>query len=78
MSPLRSNRPRNELQSSDDAVLWSALDDLCLRRAILVVVLPRTLLKRSVPGARVALLKKMLSRNVDGFGLPEEAWREAA
>jgi site-specific DNA recombinase len=31
-----------------------------------------------VPGARVALLKKMMSRSVDRFELPEEAWREAA
>ena len=32
----------------------------------------------SVPGARVAPLKKIVSGNVDGFWLPEEAWREAA
>jgi hypothetical protein len=31
-----------------------------------------------VPGARVALLKKMASGNLDRFGLSEEAWREAA
>lgn len=31
-----------------------------------------------VPGARDQLLKMMVSRNVDGFWLPEEAWQEAA
>jgi hypothetical protein len=31
-----------------------------------------------VPGARVALLKKIVSGHVDGFGLPDGAWREAA
>jgi len=31
-----------------------------------------------VPGARVALLKMMVSRNPDRFRLSEEAWRMAA
>jgi len=31
-----------------------------------------------VPGARVALLKKMRSKRLDGFSLPEEAWKVAA
>ncbi len=31
-----------------------------------------------VPGARVALLKMIVSRNPDRFGLPEETWRVAA
>src|SRR5207245_10602834 len=31
-----------------------------------------------VPGARVALLKTFRSKRLDGFGLPEEAWRVAA
>ena len=31
-----------------------------------------------VPGARVALLKMIVSRNPDGFGLPGEAWKVAA
>jgi len=31
-----------------------------------------------VPGARHQLLKMIVSRNPDRFGLPEEAWRMAA
>jgi hypothetical protein len=31
-----------------------------------------------VPEARVALLKMIVSRKVDGFSMPEEAWKVAA
>ena len=32
----------------------------------------------TVPGARVELLQTLTSKRLDGFGLPEEAWRLAA
>jgi hypothetical protein len=31
-----------------------------------------------VPGPRVALLQTLTSNQLDGFGLPEEAWSVAA
>jgi len=41
-------------------------------------VVPISSLIMMVPGARVALLKKIVSTNLDGFVLPEEAWRISA
>jgi len=54
-----------------------SIDPDTARGVITFYELPITSLMM-VPGARVALLKMIVSRNPDGFGLPGEAWRQAA
>ena len=54
-----------------------SIDPDAARDTITFYELPITSLMM-VPGARVALLKMIVSRNPDGFGLPGEAWRQAA
>ncbi len=54
-----------------------SIDPDTARGVITFYELPITSLMM-VPGARVALLKMIVSRNPDRFELPEEAWKMAA
>ena len=54
-----------------------AIDPDAARGTIAFYELPAASLMM-VPGARVQLLKMIVSRNRDGFGLPKEAWKIAA